>query len=68
MSKTEQAEPVVKREHRDYTSLIVRERELHDKLEKLGITKLPPSLENQQFWQDDFSIYVRELDRFLNDK
>ena len=68
MSTTEQVEPVVKREHKDYAELIVRERKLHNKLEELGITQLPPSLENRQFWEDDFTIYLKELERFLSDK
>ena len=54
------------RKHKDYSELIAKEQQL---LAKVDPKKpLPACLTNQQFWQDDYAIYIRELERFVNSK
>ena len=55
-------EPDKEKASTDYGPLIDQEERL---LRKLGDRPLPYCCTQYDFWKDDFSIYIKELDRYL---
>lgn len=58
-------EPDKEKASTDYGPLIEQEEKL---LKKLGDRPLPYCLQQHDFWKDDFSIFIKELSRYLKER